>query len=175
MPKAQAKGSKKKNTPQPRIPLADRFIKWIGSENSLVAHTVFFIGAFSFLLFGFSLDKILLVLTTVLSLEAIYLAIFIQIAINRNTESLQNVEKDIDEIQEDIDEIQEDIDEIQEDVDEIQEDVELIEKDIDEIHEEEVLEEDDAERTRKFFVSLESQLQKLITEVDTLKKSKTGK
>lgn len=147
-----------------------------------MVHTVLFIGTFSLLMFGIELDKILLVLTTVLSLEAIYLAIFIQIAINRNTQSLQNVEKDIDEIQEDvdeiqedIDEIQEDIDEIQEDVDEIQEDVELIEKDIDEIHEEEVLEEDEAEMNHKFFLNLETQLQKLIVEMDMLKKSKQGK
>ncbi|MFZ4461164.1 MAG: coiled-coil domain-containing protein [Patescibacteria group bacterium] len=186
MPKTPAKKAKtsKKTTKnkQPKIPLSDRFINWIGSEQSLVVHTAVFIGTFSLLAFGVELDKILLVLTTVLSLEAIYLAIFIQIAINRNTQSLQNVEKDIDEIQEDIDEIQEDIDEIQEDVDEIQEDVdeiqedvELIEKDIDEIHEEEILEEDEAEMNRKFFLSLESQLQKLIAEMDALKKSKQGK
>jgi low affinity Fe/Cu permease len=50
------------------------------------------------------------------SLEAIYLAIFIQMTVNQNTQSLREVEVDIDEIQENIDEIQEDVDEIQEDV-----------------------------------------------------------
>jgi len=68
-----------------------------------------------------SFDRMLLVLTTLVSLEAIYLAIFIQMSINQTTESLEEVEHDIDEIQEDIDEIQEDVDEIQEDFEEITE------------------------------------------------------
>lgn len=54
----------------------------------------------------------MLFLTTIVSLEAIYLAIFIQMTVNRNTEELQEVGQDIDEIQEDIDEIQEDVDDI---------------------------------------------------------------
>lgn len=68
-------------------------------------------------------DRMLLVLTTVVSLEAIYLAIFIQMSLNRTRESLAEVEQDIDEIQEDVDEIQHDVDEIQEDVGEIQEEI----------------------------------------------------
>ncbi len=78
-------------------------------------------------------DRMLLILTTVVSLEAIYLSIFIQMTINYTTRSIEVVEQNIDEIQEDIDEIQEDVDEIQEDVDEIQEDVDEIQEDIDEI------------------------------------------
>ncbi|MBA3550853.1 DUF1003 domain-containing protein [Patescibacteria group bacterium] len=104
--------------------LALRFTKWVGSSASIVVHTIFFVLCFVMVLFGIDLDKVLLILTTVVSLEAIYLAIFIQIAINNQTQSIQEVEKDIDEIQGDIDEIQVDVDEIQEDVDEIQEDVE---------------------------------------------------
>lgn len=79
---------------------------------------------------GVNWDEVLLILTTVVSLEAIYLAIFIQMTVNRTSMSLREVEADVDEIQKDVDEIQEDIDEIQEDVDEIQEDVaEQTEKD----------------------------------------------
>ena len=72
----------------------------------------------------------LLVLTTVLSLEAIYLAIFIQMSLNRTRESLAGVEVDIGEIQEDVGEIQEDVGEIQEDVDEIQENVDDLQGDL---------------------------------------------
>lgn len=67
------------------------------------------------------LDRMLLLLTTVVSLEAIYLSIFIQMSLNFTRESLAEVEEDIDEIQEDVGEIQEDVDEIQEDVEEIEE------------------------------------------------------
>lgn len=108
---------------------------WIGSIQSLIVHTIIFISAFMSVLFGISFDRVLLALTTVLSLEAIYLAIFIQMSVNQNTIQLAQVEKDVEEIQEDIDEIQENVEEIAEDVDEIQEDVEHIEKDIDEIQE----------------------------------------
>jgi low affinity Fe/Cu permease len=97
--------------------------KWIGSVASLVIHTCIFV--FSFLAGIFHLaewNTILLVLTTIVSLEAIYLSIFIQMTVNRHAEELEDVSEDIDEIQEDIDEIQEDVDEMQEDVEDIQED-----------------------------------------------------
>jgi len=79
---------------------------------------------------GVDWDEILLVLTTVVSLEAIYLAIFIQMSVNRSVESLQEVGQDVEEIQKDVDEIQKDVDEIQEDVDEIQKDVDEIQEDV---------------------------------------------
>ncbi len=113
--------------------LALRFTKWVGSPVSIIVHTIFFILCFVLVLFGIDLDKILLILTTAVSLEAIYLAIFIQMAINNQTQSIQEVEKDIDEIQEDVDEIQGDIDEIQVDVDEIQEDVDEIQEDVEDV------------------------------------------
>ncbi len=99
---------------------------WIGSIKSLVVHTTLFLGVLSLSFFGFNFDRILLVLTTLLSFEAIYLAIFIQMTVNRNTVQLYEVEKDIEEIQEDVEGISEDIEGIQEDVEEIQEDVEEI-------------------------------------------------
>jgi low affinity Fe/Cu permease len=100
--------------------LSEKFTKWIGSPSSLIVHTVLFIAVFVCGFLGYSWDTLLLILTTAVSLEAIYLAIFIQMSINKSTYSLKVVEENIDEIQEDIDEIQEDVDEIQEDVDEIQ-------------------------------------------------------
>ena len=115
--------------------LAIRATKWVGSPASLVIHTTLFIGTFVLILLGINANTVLLVLTTIVSLEAIYLSIFIQMTVNRNTHHLNAVAEEVEEISDDIDEIQEDIDEIQEDVGEISEDVEEIQKDIDEIQE----------------------------------------
>lgn len=103
--------------------IVERITSSIGSVPSLIVHSLAFIGSFLLAVFGVtSWDHVLLVLTTVVSLEAIYLAIFIQMSVNQNTASLREVEEDVDEIQEDVDEIQKDIDAIEQDVDEIQED-----------------------------------------------------
>lgn len=101
---------------------ADGFIRWVGSFSSLIVHTILFLLCFVSGVIWENWDTILLVLTTIVSLEAIYLAIFIQMSINKNTASLQAVEQDIDEIQEDVEGIAEDVDEIAEDVEELNED-----------------------------------------------------
>jgi septal ring factor EnvC (AmiA/AmiB activator) len=154
------------------------FTKWIGSRTSVVVHTVFFAVVFSLPFFGFKLDTVLLVLTTVVSLEAIYLAIFIQMTVNQNTESLEEVEEDIEDIVEDVEEISEDIGEIQQDVDEIQEDVDEIQKDVDEIQEDvdEIEKESDEGDSivlndRKKLDEIEGVLKKLLDEVQNIKKS----
>ncbi|MBU0750115.1 hypothetical protein KKH15_01205 [Patescibacteria group bacterium] len=106
---------------RPQLPptALENIVKWVGSEYSLILHTVvfagFFVAATASLI---SFDTMLLFLTTIVSLEAIYLAIFIQMTVNQNTESLREVEEDIEEIGEDIDEIQEDIDELSEEEEE---------------------------------------------------------
>ncbi|MDE2079528.1 MAG: DUF1003 domain-containing protein [Patescibacteria group bacterium] len=103
--------------------VTDSIVKWIGSLNSIVFHsTVFAAFLVLTLTFASSRDLILLVWNTIVSLEAIYLAIFIQMTVNRHTAELEEVSEDIDEIQEDVGEIQKDIDEVQEDVEDIQED-----------------------------------------------------
>lgn len=100
--------------------------QWIGTTSSIVAHTLFFIGIFSLQWVGFKVEEILLILTTAVSLEAIYLAIFIQMTVNKTTQSLASVEEDIEDIQEDVEDIQEDVDEMQEDVEDIQEEVDEV-------------------------------------------------
>ena len=85
--------------------------------SSIISFVIPAIGLISF-------EKMLLVLTTVVSLEAIYLAIFVQMSVNKNSQDIEIIQEDVGEIQEDIEEIEEDIDEIQKDVDEIQEDIE---------------------------------------------------
>ena len=136
--------------------------RWIGSYQSLAVHTGMFVLFFLSWFFGVKLDTILLILTTVVSLEAIYLSIFIQMTVNRNTQSLEEVEKDVDEIQKDVDEIQEDVDEIQKDVDEIQEDVDEIQEDIVEIQEE-----DEPDIT---MAQIQVKLQELLNEIEKIKK-----
>lgn len=93
-----------------------KLTRWIGSPQSILVHTIFFIGMFGLRHWGFSSSDVLLILTTVVSLEAIYLSIFIQMTVNRHAEELEEVSEDIEEIQEDVGEIQKDVEEIQEDV-----------------------------------------------------------
>ena len=64
----------------------------------------------------------LLILTTIVSLEAIYPSIFIQMTVKRNIQTIEIIQEDVGEIQEYIEDIGEDIDVIQKDVDEIQDD-----------------------------------------------------
>ncbi len=140
--------SKKSTTSFDLETISTQATAWIGSIQSLVFHTTLFIGAFVLGFAGIDWDRVLLVLTTVVSLEAIYLAIFIQMTVNRNTQSLKEVEQDIDEIQQDVDTIQENVDEIQEDVDEIQQDVDEVQHDVDEIqHDVDEIQEDVVEMT----------------------------
>lgn len=147
-----------------------KFTKAVGSQMSVVLHTIFFAVMLVLPLFGVSVNTALLVLTTVVSLEAIYLAIFIQMTVNENTESLEEVEEDIEEIQADVDEIQHDVGEIQEDVDEIQEDVGEITTDIDDIENDiEEIQASPKEASHDDLESIRVMLQKLLEEVDRLK------
>ncbi len=134
---------------------SEKLSSWIGTPQSILLHTLFFVGVFLLYLIGFNLNSILLILTTAVSLEAIYLAIFIQMTVNRNTKSLEEVEADIDEIQEDVEELEDDVEDISEDIDEIQAD-----------------ETNEQKRDREMDESLdniESQLQTLLKEIDNLK------
>ncbi|MBI2021792.1 hypothetical protein HYS93_02840 [Candidatus Daviesbacteria bacterium] len=130
---------------------------WIGTTQSIIAHSLFFVGIFALYIFGFNTSQILLILTTAVSLEAIYLAIFIQMTVNRNTKSLIEVEENIDEIQEDVEDIQEDVEGLESEVEEIQ-----AEEDQDEVME---------EKTKQALDNIEGRLQKLLEDIESLKKS----
>ena len=107
--------------------IAEGVTWWIGSIPSLIAHTLFFIISFLLPILNIvEFDKMLLILTTVVSLEAIYLAIFIQMSVNKSHEKIEDIQEDIEVISEDIEDIQEDIEEINEDIEDIQEDIEEI-------------------------------------------------
>jgi hypothetical protein len=118
--------------------LALRVTENIGSVTSVIIHTILFFGAFMLILFGFDVDRVLLVLTTIVSLEAIYLSIFIQLSVNYQGRAIENVEKDIDEISQDVEEIAEDIDEIQGNVEDIAGDVEDLQEGDDDINQQNV-------------------------------------
>lgn len=97
--------------------ISDRLTTWIGSTASLLVHTLLF--AFAFLshwIFGWHYDFILLVLTTVVSLEAIYFSIFIQRSVNQQALRLQEVEESIDDVEEALDDVEEALDDAEDDI-----------------------------------------------------------
>ena len=112
----------KKNIHSTLDTISRKMTYYIGTSASIVIHTLLFIGIFALKLFKVPTEEILLILTTAVSLEAIYLAIFIQMTVNRTTLSLAGVEEDIDDIQEDVDDIQEDVDSLETNIKEISED-----------------------------------------------------
>lgn len=104
--------------------------RWIGSPLSIVLHTVIFIASFLAVEIGWiRFEEMLLLLTTIVSLEAIYLSLFIQMTINYTTEAVEDISEDVEEMQVDVAEIQENVDELQENVEDISEGVEEISED----------------------------------------------
>ena len=95
--------------------IINNIVRGIGTPVSLLIHTIFFVGIFALVPLGYRFEDVLLSLTTVVSLEAIYLAIFLQYTVNQNTEELRRVREDVEEIQEDVEGIQEEIDEVRPD------------------------------------------------------------
>ena len=151
--------------------------RWVGSPASVVLHTLVFIGCFLAAADGLiEFSEMLLVLTTLVSLEAIYLSIFIQMTINLTTQELQEVSEDIEEMQEDLGEIQEDMGEIQEDVGELQEDVEEISEDVEEMSGEEESEEAAEEvrkaEQKKTLVDIQTDLRRLMNDIAKLQQPK---
>lgn len=162
---------------------ANKATMHVGSPMSLILHTFLFIASFLLILLGIDRNTVLLVLTTIVSLEAIYLSLFIQMSVNRSNKRLYMVKKGLDEIQEDVGEIQEDIegiekdiDEIQEDVEDIQEDVEGIEKDVDELADE-IDEDEIADRARDEMIiqRLESSVAQMLEELSVLREQTAKK
>lgn len=140
--------------------------EWIGTPVSILIHTILFAGIFVLRSFGFDTESILLILTTAVSLEAIYLSIFIQMSINYNTRRLKAVEEDVDEIQEDVDEIQKDVEGIEDDVEDISEDIDKIQAD-------DVEEEGFEKNATKLIEKMEGQMQVIINELNSLKQKKS--
>lgn len=83
----------------------------IGSMKSLLIHTILFISSFLLYFLGYNINNILLVLTTIVSLEAIYLSILIQMSVNIQSKITEKIQKDVEDIQENVEELQDDDDE----------------------------------------------------------------
>lgn len=90
--------------------IARKVPHWVGTPASLFIHTLAFIFIFGLRFVGVSIADILLILTTAVSLEAIYLSILIQMTVNQHTSALEDVEEDIEGLQEEVEDISEDID-----------------------------------------------------------------
>lgn len=156
---------------------AEAATRWLGSTSSLIFHTGVFILAAIVPFLGVPFDVVLLVVTTAVSLEAIYMNIFIQMAVNKNTADIEEIQEDVEEIAEDVEGIEKDVDEIQKDVDEIQEDVDEIQKDVDEIQEDieedqEDAKEEETQQQKEFeaLASIQNILTTLQKEIEQLKR-----
>jgi uncharacterized membrane protein len=152
--------------------LVEKITAWVGSVSSVILHTIVFISAFALAVTGqVEWGTMLLFLTTIVSLEAIYLSIFIQMTVNRHAQELAEVSEDMEDIQEDIEEISQDVDEIQKDVDEIQEDVDEIQEDVEEITDEEDAESQHEQRQTVAIEQLTQDVKRLLADLEQLKKS----
>lgn len=160
---------------------AERVSISIGSTASLIVHTIIFLVFFILILIGYSAERLLLILTTLVSLEAIYLAIFIQMSVNKNTASLEEVEEDLEELSDDIEDVTESLEEVEEELGEISEDIEDIQEGIDEIEEdieeiEEDIEEDnkqdnlDQRQNEEKFAEIHKTLEDILKQLQSLKK-----
>jgi uncharacterized protein YoxC len=149
--------------------MATALTRNVGSVYSIIVHSLFFVGIFSLRIFGVSFEGVLLILTTLVSLEAIYLSIFIQMTVNRQAERITEVSEDIGEIQEDVEDIQEDVKEISDDVEDIQEDV----KETLEAQENIALEieKDESNGRDEKLQKIEENLQRLIAEIEAIRKA----
>ncbi len=151
---------------------ANSVTKWVGSTSSVLLHTVLFIVSFLLPALGIvSFERMLLVLTTIVSLEAIYLSIFIQMSINTNNQNIEIIQEDLEELGEDIEELGEDIEEIGEDIDEIQKDVDEIQEDVVEMQEETIKEQVGDKQEKEILLNIQATLAHLQKEIEQLKGS----
>ena len=162
---------------------ASNITKWVGSTTSVALHTILFIISFLLpVLRVVTFERMLLFLTTIVSLEAIYLSIFIQMSLNMNNQNIENIQDDIEElgeeigeISEDIEELGEDIEELGEDIEELGEDIEEIQKDVDEMQdgeeeaEEMAIENGQERKDSEILLSIQETLARLQKEIEILK------
>ncbi len=142
---------------------------------SIYVHTILFLVFLTLPLFtNVSYESTLLILTTIVSLEAIYLALFIQISVNRQGKDIEEIQEDVEDISEDIEEVHEHVEDLAEDVEEIQEDMDKAEKEEEqeekEEEQEEILENKRKEEQRVRLEKIENTLEVLLKEISGLKK-----
>lgn len=79
---------------------------WIGTPQCLMVHVALLFAA-SILVPFLGFQTVLLITTTILSWEAIFIGIFIQMAVNRQHTRIRGIESDIDDILEDTEQLTE--------------------------------------------------------------------
>lgn len=94
----------------------DKILTWLGSKTSVVIHTILFTLVFILGILTGSWEMLLLILTTLVSLEAIYLSIFIQYGVNKTNDTIQEVSEDIEEISEDDEDYDKTLEDIKRDI-----------------------------------------------------------
>jgi hypothetical protein len=81
--------------------IAKKITQWIGTPASIILHTIFFtVMGLWFLLDASKRDHILLVLTTIVSLEAIYQMLFLQLTVNMQGETIEEMQETVEEFAE---------------------------------------------------------------------------
>jgi len=139
-----------------------KVIRWIGSPASLLTHTLIFVGFFAAATLRWvDWGTMLTILTNVVSLEAIYLAIFIQFSVNQQSVSLRGVEEDVESIQENVEELGEHVEGLKEDVEDIQEDIGEISED--------ATEEARKKKQAEMLESLTNDVKAMLKHLETLK------
>ena len=103
---------------------------------------------------------------TIVSLEAIYLAILIQYTVNRHSETLEEVAEDIEDVAEDVEEVTKNVEEISEDVEGLSEDVEDISEDVDELSSENKKEH---VPSMSDYSKIENTLKQLLNEIESIR------
>jgi len=121
---------------------AVQITEWLGTPISIGIHTCVFTLAFLSYFLGVNFNTVLLVMTTFLSIEAIYLSLFIQLSVNVTKESLEDVEEDIEDIQEDVEglegtsrEMMEDVEGLEGNVRRLRKNMQGLEEDVEDISE----------------------------------------
>lgn len=89
----------------------DKATYWIGTPQSFLFHTIVFTTSL-LIIPTMGLQTWLLMLTTVVSIEAIYLSIFIQMAVNSQKRHLKQLKTYTKDVADDIDDILEDTEEL---------------------------------------------------------------
>ena len=87
--------------------LAYNIAQSAGTPTSILVHTIFFAASFLLIFMGVDFNRVMLIVTTAVSLEAIYLSLFIQMTVNWQSKNIRDVKEEIEDIQENIEDMAE--------------------------------------------------------------------
>lgn len=87
----------------------EKFLHWIGTPQSLIVHTIIFV--LSLIASVFS-ERAMNAFTMLLSVEAIYMGILIQMTVNKSHKEIKGIGEDVEELSDDVEDILEDTEEL---------------------------------------------------------------